>query len=98
MTNIVGMIVRDVIVIVISCSIMSNSLTPWTVACQSSLSMGLSWQEYWSGLLFLILGGLSEPRMELHVAPALAGGFFTTRQSGKPVMYMLMIENNLLFV
>ena len=39
MTNIVGMIVRDLIVIVISCSIMSNSLTPLTVACQSSLSM-----------------------------------------------------------
>ena len=46
MMNIVSMIVRDLIVIMISCSIMSNSLTPWTVACQSSLFMGLSWEEY----------------------------------------------------
>ena len=26
--------------------------TPWTVACQASLSMGFSRQEYWSGLPF----------------------------------------------
>ena len=56
MMNIVTVIIRDLIVIVISRSIMSNSLTPWTVACQSSLSMGLSWQEYWSGLPFPTLG------------------------------------------
>ena len=30
------------------------SATPWTVACQAPLSMGLSRQEYWSGLLFLL--------------------------------------------
>ena len=27
--------------------------TPWTVACQASLSMGFSRQEYWNGLHFL---------------------------------------------
>ena len=26
--------------------------TPWTVACQASLSLGFSRQEYWSGLPF----------------------------------------------
>ena len=26
--------------------------TPWTVACQASLTMGFSRQEYWSGLPF----------------------------------------------
>ena len=26
--------------------------TPWTVACQPSLSMGFSRQEYWTGLPF----------------------------------------------
>ena len=80
MTNIVGMIVRDVIVIVISCSIMSNSLTPWTVACQSSLSMGLSWQEYWSGLLFPTQRNLSNPRIERTslAYPVLADRFFVT--------------------
>ena len=28
---------------------MSNSATPWTVACQAPLSIRLSRQEYWSG-------------------------------------------------
>ena len=32
--------------------VMSNSETPWTVAYQAPLSMGFSWQEYWSGLPF----------------------------------------------
>ena len=27
-------------------------VTLWTVACQAPLSMGLSWQKYWSGLPF----------------------------------------------
>ena len=32
---------------------MSDSLvTPWTVACQAPLAMGLSRQEHWSGLPF----------------------------------------------
>ena len=31
-------------------SVMSDAVTPWTIASQSSLSMGLSRQEYWSGL------------------------------------------------
>ena len=30
-------------------------VTPWTVAHQASLSMGLSRQEYWSGFDFLLL-------------------------------------------
>ena len=33
-------------------SVMSDSLGPWTVACQASLSTGFSRQEYWSGLPF----------------------------------------------
>ena len=28
------------------------TVTPWTVACQASLSMEFSMQEYWSGLPF----------------------------------------------
>ena len=31
---------------------------PWTAACQVSLSIGFSRQEYWSGLLFLSTGDL----------------------------------------
>ena len=33
-----------------SYSVVSSSVTPWTVACQAPLSMGFSRQEYWSGL------------------------------------------------
>ena len=31
-------------------SVMSDSVTPWTIASQAPLSMGFSRQEYWSGL------------------------------------------------
>ena len=33
----------------VSCSVMSDSVTPWTVARQAPLSMEFSRQEYWSG-------------------------------------------------
>jgi len=32
----------------VSCSVVLNSATPWTVAHQAPLSMELSRQEYWS--------------------------------------------------
>ena len=41
----------------VSCSVMSDSETPWTVACQAPLSTGLSKQEYWSVLSFPLLKG-----------------------------------------
>ena len=40
------------------CSIVSNSMTSWTVAHQSPLSMGFSRQKYWSGLPFPSPGDL----------------------------------------
>ena len=33
---------------VLSCSVMFDSVTPWTVALQAPLSMEFSRQEYWS--------------------------------------------------
>ena len=54
--------------------------TPWTVAHQSSLSMGFSRQEYWSGLPHPSPGDLPDPgikRVSL-MSLALAGRFFTT--------------------
>jgi len=50
--------------------------TLWTVARQAPLSMGLSQQEYLSGLPFPTTGDLPDPRIE-HASPALAGRFFT---------------------
>ena len=52
----------------ISCSVVSDSATPrtvWTVACQASLSMEFSRQEYWSGLPFLSPGDLPNPGIKL---------------------------------
>ena len=47
--------------------------TLWTVAHQAPLSMGFSWQEYWSGLVFHSPEDLSNPRIEPSspVSPAL---------------------------
>ena len=41
-----------------SCSVVSDSLqpTPWNAACQAPLSMGFSWQQYWSGFHVLLQG------------------------------------------
>ena len=35
--------------------------TPWTIACQATLCMGFSRQEYWSGLLCSPPGDLPNP-------------------------------------
>ena len=61
--------------------------TQWTVASQAPLSMGLSWQEYWSGLPSPPPGDLPNPGTEpvSSVAPALASRFFTTELPGKAV-------------
>ena len=58
---------------------MSDSATQWTVACQPPLSMGVSRQEYWSGLPFPSPGDLPDPGIEPTslASPALAGEFFT---------------------
>ena len=39
-------------------------MTPWAVACQTSLSMEFSRQEYWSGLPFPSPGDLPDPGIE----------------------------------
>ena len=59
------------------CSDVSDSPTPWTVACQAHLTIEFPRQEYLSGLSFLSPGDLPDPRIE-PVSPALAGRFFTT--------------------
>ena len=41
-------------------SVVFDSLTPWTVACQAPLSMGFSRQGYWSGLPFPSPGSAQE--------------------------------------
>ena len=50
------------------------------IACQAFLSMGLSRQEYWSGLPFPSPGDLPNPGIKpvSLMSSALAGRFFTT--------------------
>ena len=69
-----------------ACTVMSDFVTLWTIACQAPLSMEFSRQEYWIGLPFPPSGDLSNPRIEPAslVSPTLAGRFFTT--SGSPVL------------
>ena len=59
-------------------------VTLQTVACQAPLSMGLSRQEFWSGLPCPPPRDLPDPGVE-PASPALTGGFFTTEPPGKPL-------------
>ena len=66
--------------------VLRRFVTPWTVACQASLSVGLSRQEYWSGLLFPSPGDLPDPGMEpmSPVCPALQVNSLPAEPLGKP--------------
>ena len=59
-------------------SVVSDSATPRTIACQAPLSMGYSWQEYWSGLPFL-----PNPEIKSCISWT-ADGFLTSEPPGKP--------------
>ena len=64
---------------------MPNSFaTPWTVACQTPLSIGFPRQEYWSGLPFPSPGDLCNPGVE-PASPELAGRLFTTEPPGRSI-------------
>ena len=49
--------------------------TPWTIACQTPLSVKFSRQEYWSGLPFPFPEDLPDPGIK--PVSCIAGGFFT---------------------
>ena len=73
--------------------------TPWTVACQASLSMGFCRQEYQSGLPFPSPGDLPNPEIELG-SPALQTDSLLTELQGKPFIKWscsnILLERNLL--
>ena len=67
---------------------MSDSfVTPWTIVCQASLSVGFPWtvfrQEYGNVLPFPSPEDLPNPGIE-PASPTFAGGFFTTEPPGQP--------------
>ena len=62
---------------------MSNFLGPHDCSLPNSFVQEFSRQEYWNGLPFPPPEDLPYPGIELtSMAPALAGGFFTTEQQG----------------
>ena len=69
-----------------SCKSWLTLVTPWTVACQAPLSMGISRQEYWSGLPFPSPRGSSWPKDRTYVS-CIAGRFFTA----EPYVYISYI-------
>ena len=58
-------------------------MTPWTGACQASLSMGFSRQEYWSGLPFPSPGDLPNPAIKPE-SPTLQADCLPSEPPGKP--------------
>ena len=69
--------------------------TLWTVARQASPSIGFSRQEYWSRLPCPPFRGSSWPRNQTRVSciSCTAGGFFTTKSSGKPITISVFLKN-----
>ena len=61
----------------VSSWVMSNTETPWAVACQASLFMKFSRQEFWCGLPFPPPGDIPDPGIEPPQISYIAGRFFT---------------------
>ena len=62
-------------------------MTPWTVAHQASLSMGLSTQEYWSRLPFPSPEDLPDPRFEPWWTPSLQSDSLLFELQGSPLPF-----------
>ena len=67
----------------VSLSCVQFFVTLWTVACQTSLSMGFSRQEYWSGLPFPSPGDLPDPGINPG-SPTLPAGSLPSEPPEKP--------------
>ena len=67
----------------VSHTVASDSVIPWTVACQAPLSMDFSRQEYLSGLPFLPPGDLPDPGIKTG-SPALQADSLPAELCGKP--------------
>ena len=67
----------------VSCSVVADSSTPWTVAHQAPLPMEFSRQEYWSGLPYPPPGDLLDPGIKL-VSPALQADSFLSEPLSNP--------------
>ena len=70
----------------LSCSVMSDSVTPWIVAIQAPQSMEFPRKEYWSGLPFPSPGDFPNPGIE-HRCPALKADFLPSEPPGSGLLF-----------
>ena len=77
-----------IIIIIHSLSHVQFFATPWTVAHQASLSMGVSRQEYWSGLTFPSPGDLPDPGIKPR-SPILQADTLTSEPPEKSLLLLL---------
>ena len=70
-------------------------VTPWTVARQAPLSVGLSRQESWCGLPFPSPGKLPDPGIKPTslLSPALIGMFFTPSATREAHYFVVTLPN-----
>ena len=71
-------------------SVVYDSATPWTVACQAAPSVGFPRQEHWSGLPFPSPGDLPDPGIE-PISPALQADSLLSEPPGKPEVTFYII-------
>ena len=66
--------------------------TPWIVACQAPSSMGLSRQEYWSGLPFPSLVDHPNPEMEPRSSTLQADSYYLSHQGSPLFIQEILIK------
>ena len=83
-----------VVVICGTCMQLCLTLCDPTDCSPPPLSIGLSQQEYWSGLPFPFPGDLPDPGIEptSPASPALIGRFFTAEPVGKPSFVVASLQ------
>ena len=67
--------------------------TPWTVVLQAPLAMGVSRQEYWSGLPFPFPGDLPDPGIKpsTPTSPALQADSLPLSHQGSPIFHCMFV-------
>ena len=77
----------------VSHSSVSDSTTPWTVACQAPLSMQFSRQEYWSGLPFPSPSDLLDPGIKPR-SPHCKQILYNLSHQGSPKLWFFLKKDN----
>ena len=79
----------------VSHSVVSDSVTPWTVALQAPLSMGFSKQEYRSGLPCPSPGYLPDPGIEPG-SPILQADSYQLSHQGRPTRIRKVLKTKVM--